>query len=64
MDNIKAYLFADGNNSVVMEKLIMSHGGGNCWTQVLENVKGDVILNTNGETSLQRRAFSSFLIGK
>lgn len=30
MDSIKPYLFADGNNSMVMEKLIRYHGGSNC----------------------------------
>lgn len=29
MGSTKAYLFADGSNSVMMEKLMMYHGGGN-----------------------------------
>lgn len=61
MDNIKAYLSADWDNSVVMEKNY--HGGGNCCTQVLEKVRGDVVLNAHGDTGLKRRDFSSLLIG-
>ena len=52
MDNIKVCLFATGNNSVVTEKLITSHGGGYCWTQVLEEMRGNQILNASGETGL------------
>lgn len=57
MDSIKAYLFADWNNPVEMEKWGMYHRGGNCWTQVLEKVKEDVVLNTNGDTGLKRGFF-------
>lgn len=39
-DNTKAYLFADGNDSAVVEKLIMYGRGGNCWTRVLEKMGG------------------------
>jgi len=62
MDSIKAYLFADWNNPVEMEKWVMYHGGGNCRTQVLEKVKEVVVLNTNGDTGLKRRDFSPLLI--
>lgn len=64
MGSSQAYLFADGNNSLVTEKLIMCHGGGNGWTQVLAKVRGSVILNTSGETGLKRRGCSSSLIGE
>ena len=37
---------------VVTEKLITSHGGGYCWTQVLEEMRGNQILNASGETGL------------
>lgn len=63
MDNIKVCLFAAGNNSVVTEKLITSHGGGYCWTQVLEEMRGSQILNASGETGLKRSECSSSLIG-
>lgn len=53
MKNIKACLFADRNNSLGMGKLIAYHGSGNCWTQVLENVRG----GTCGEASLKRWDF-------
>lgn len=64
MDNIKAYLFADWNNSAVMEKWVLYHRGGHCCPQVLEKVRGDVILNTSGGAGLKRRDFSSHLIGQ
>lgn len=57
MDSTNAYLFAAGNNSVVMAKLILHHEVGNCWTRVPEKVRGALILNTDGETDLTEGIF-------